>query len=60
MRLDGSVPVKYGLRLNTDDKYKSLKKQLADLCDMRADQLVLAEIGGAMVRVSKISWVSYY
>ncbi|XP_030848149.1 ubiquitin carboxyl-terminal hydrolase 32 isoform X3 [Strongylocentrotus purpuratus] len=50
VRLDGSVPVKYGLRLNTDDKYKSLKKQLADLCDMGSDQLVLAEIGGAMVR----------
>ncbi|XP_071486831.1 ubiquitin carboxyl-terminal hydrolase 32-like [Diadema antillarum] len=50
VRLDGSVPVKYGLRLNTDDKYKSLKKQLAELCDLTADQLVLAEIGGAMVR----------
>lgn len=50
VRLDGSVPLKYGLRLNLDDKYKTLKRELAELCDLSAEQLLLVEIAGAMVR----------
>ncbi|XP_022103734.1 ubiquitin carboxyl-terminal hydrolase 32-like isoform X2 [Acanthaster planci] len=50
VRLDGSVPIKYGLRLNMEAKYKAFKKQLGELCDLQPDQLLLVEIGGAMVR----------
>ncbi|XP_033627039.1 ubiquitin carboxyl-terminal hydrolase 32-like isoform X1 [Asterias rubens] len=50
VRLDGSVPIKYGLRLNMEAKYKAFKKQLGELCDLQLDQLLLVEVGGAMVR----------
>ncbi|XP_072043615.1 ubiquitin carboxyl-terminal hydrolase 32-like isoform X1 [Amphiura filiformis] len=50
VRLDGTVPIKYGLRLNMDDKYKVFKKQLGDLCGLTPEQLLLVEVGGAMVR----------
>ncbi|PSN41510.1 hypothetical protein C0J52_07225 [Blattella germanica] len=43
IRLDGSVPVKYGLRLNMDEKYSSVKTALACLCGVPAHLLRLAE-----------------
>ena len=52
MRLDGSVPIRYGLRLNMEAKYKAFKKQLGELCNIPPEQLLLVEVGGAMVRVS--------
>ena len=58
VRLDGTVPIKYGLRLNMDDKYKAFKKQLGDLCGLIPEQLLLVEVGGAMVRVSSYTRVS--
>ena len=51
VRLEGTVPHKYGLRLNMDDKYKAFKTQLGDLCGLSPEQLLLVEVGGAMVRV---------
>ena len=53
MRLDGSVPVKYGLRLNMDEKYRTLKKQLSELSGIPAMQILLVEIFGALVKVSE-------
>ena len=53
VRLDGSIPIKYGLRLNMDEKYKTLKKHLSDLCSIAVNQLLLAEISGALVKVKK-------
>ncbi|PIK33737.1 putative ubiquitin carboxyl-terminal hydrolase 32, partial [Apostichopus japonicus] len=50
VRIDGSVPLKYGLRLNLDDKYRTLKRELAELCNLSAEQLLLVEIAGAMVK----------
>ena len=35
-------------------KYKAFKKQLGELCDLQLDQLLLVEVGGAMVRVSSL------
>ena len=52
MRLDGSTPTKYGLRLNMDEKYKGLKKQLSQLTGIPMPQILLVEILGALVRVS--------
>ncbi|XP_041733827.2 ubiquitin carboxyl-terminal hydrolase 32 isoform X2 [Coregonus clupeaformis] len=42
--LDGSTPVRFGLRLNMDDKYTGLKKQLGELCRLKPDQILLAEV----------------
>ncbi|KAI0214877.1 Ubiquitin carboxyl-terminal hydrolase 32 [Lamellibrachia satsuma] len=50
VRLDGSTPTKYGLRLNMDEKYKGLKSHLGELCDIPATQLLLAEVFGALVK----------
>ena len=49
--LDGLVPIKYGLLLSTDDKYKTLKKQLARLCGLKPAQLLMAEVLGATIKV---------
>lgn len=50
--LDGSVPQKYGLRLNMDEKYKVLKKELSVLTDIPAEQILLVEIMGPVVKVT--------
>uniref|UniRef100_A0A673Y7S3 Ubiquitin carboxyl-terminal hydrolase 32 n=1 Tax=Salmo trutta TaxID=8032 RepID=A0A673Y7S3_SALTR len=42
--LDGSTPVRFGLRLNMDDKYIGLKKQLSELCSLKPEQILLAEV----------------
>ena len=52
MTLDGSVPVKYGVRLNMDEKYKVLKKALSELTDIPTNQILLVEILGPVVKVS--------
>jgi hypothetical protein len=52
VRLDESCPVKYGLRLNMDEKYRGLKKQLGDLCGLPTSQLLLVDVFGTLVRVS--------
>ncbi|KAM4627447.1 ubiquitin carboxyl-terminal hydrolase 32 isoform 1-T1 [Polymixia lowei] len=44
IKLDGSTPVRYGLRLNMDEKYTGLKKQLSELCSLKPDQILLAEV----------------
>uniref|UniRef100_A0A8C2KPU4 ubiquitinyl hydrolase 1 n=1 Tax=Cyprinus carpio TaxID=7962 RepID=A0A8C2KPU4_CYPCA len=44
IRLDGSTPVRYGLRLNMDEKYMGLKKQLSELCSLKPEQILLAEV----------------
>ncbi|XP_077995197.1 ubiquitin carboxyl-terminal hydrolase 32-like isoform X2 [Glandiceps talaboti] len=50
IRLDGSIPKKYGLRLNMEDKYKDLKQNLSGLCDLTPQQILLVEVFGAMIR----------
>ncbi|XP_076876132.1 ubiquitin carboxyl-terminal hydrolase 32-like [Brachyhypopomus gauderio] len=44
VRLDGSTPVRYGLRLNADERYSGLKSLLSELCLLRPQQLLLVEI----------------
>lgn len=34
MLLDGSVPIKYGVRVNSEGTYLDLKKKLSDLCGL--------------------------
>lgn len=51
VRLDGSVPVKYGLRLPMDATYLLLKERLAALCQLSSDHILLAEVSGNMIKV---------
>ncbi|KAJ8916678.1 hypothetical protein NQ315_000323 [Exocentrus adspersus] len=50
VRLNGDCPVKYGVRLNSEAKYMELKEQLRDLCDIRPDRLLLAEVAECQIR----------
>lgn len=51
MKLDGSQPVRYGIKLELDDKYRRLKEIISDLCGLPPASLRLAEVYGAMVKV---------
>uniref|UniRef100_A0A6Q2Y5E1 Ubiquitin carboxyl-terminal hydrolase 32 n=1 Tax=Esox lucius TaxID=8010 RepID=A0A6Q2Y5E1_ESOLU len=44
IKLDGSTPVRFGLRLNMDETYTGLKKQLSELCGLKPEQILLAEV----------------
>ena len=52
VRLDGSQPVRYGLKLEVDDKYRALLVALSRLTGIKKSNLLLVEIFGAMIRVS--------
>lgn len=53
IKLDGSTPVRYGLRLNMDEKYMGLKKQLSELCCLKPEQILLAEVHTSNIKVSQ-------
>ncbi|XP_055640764.1 ubiquitin carboxyl-terminal hydrolase 32 isoform X2 [Toxorhynchites rutilus septentrionalis] len=48
--LDGSVPVKYGLRLNSEMKYWDLKKQLSELCNLDPELMLICELSSSQIR----------
>ncbi|XP_050522495.1 ubiquitin carboxyl-terminal hydrolase 32 [Daktulosphaira vitifoliae] len=50
IKLDGTVPVKYGLRINTDDKYLVVKSKLSSLSGIPFNNLKLVEIIGAQIK----------
>ncbi|XP_062872717.1 ubiquitin carboxyl-terminal hydrolase 32 [Trichomycterus rosablanca] len=50
IKLDGSTPVRFGLRLNMDEKYTGLKKQLSELCSLKPDQILLAEVHSSNIK----------
>ncbi|CAI6345795.1 unnamed protein product [Macrosiphum euphorbiae] len=50
IKLDGTVPVKYGLRMNADDKHSVVKSKLSSLSGISANNLKLAEIIGAQIK----------
>lgn len=52
IKLDGTVPVKYGLRMNADDKYSVVKSKLSTLSGIPTNNLKLTEIIGAQIKVS--------
>ncbi|KAI8749325.1 ubiquitin carboxyl-terminal hydrolase 32 [Biomphalaria glabrata] len=54
-KLDGSVPVKYGLRLNMDEKYKTLKREVSNLSNIPVEELLIVEVSGPIVK-SKLQW----
>ncbi|XP_072834635.2 ubiquitin carboxyl-terminal hydrolase 32 isoform X1 [Pogona vitticeps] len=49
-KLDGSTPVRYGLRLNMDEKYTGLKKHLSELCGLKPEQILLAEVHSSNIK----------
>ncbi len=51
MFLDGRQPVKYGLRLEIDEKYRLLKEELGKLCDIPPSRLLLVEMYASNIRV---------
>ncbi|KAL7731872.1 hypothetical protein ACLKA6_017449 [Drosophila palustris] len=48
--LDGSVPIKYGLRLNSDCKYGDLKHKLATLCPLQPSFMLVCELWNSQIR----------
>ncbi|KAK4322970.1 hypothetical protein Pmani_006294 [Petrolisthes manimaculis] len=50
VRLDGSVPVKYGLRLNSDSRYYDVKQHLHVLTSIPPYQLMLTELANAQIK----------
>jgi len=52
VKLDGSVPVKYGMRLNMDSKYSAVKEHLSQLTGLPACKLTLAEVASAQLKVN--------
>ncbi|XP_072557158.1 ubiquitin carboxyl-terminal hydrolase 32 isoform X1 [Paramormyrops kingsleyae] len=50
IKLDGSTPVRFGLRLNMDEKYTGLKKQLSELCSLKPEQILLAEVHASNIK----------
>lgn len=51
IKLEGSTPVRYGLRLNMDEKYMGLKRQLSELCSLKPEQILLAEVHTSNIKV---------
>ncbi|NWU88909.1 UBP32 hydrolase, partial [Upupa epops] len=50
IKLDGTTPIRYGLRLNMDEKYTGLKKQLSELCGLKPEQILLAEVHSSNIK----------
>lgn len=50
--LDGSVPIKYGLRLNSECKYADFKAELSNLCQLDAKLMLVCELSNSQIRCS--------
>lgn len=50
IQLDGSVPIKYGLRLNSDSKYADFKVELSKLCHLDAKLMLVCELSNCQIR----------
>lgn len=48
--MNGTTPIKYGLRLNSEAKYLELKEQLYKLCNIAPERLLLAEVAYSQIR----------
>ena len=50
---DGAKPIKYGIKLNSDDKYKDIRKPLTKFTDISEGKLLFIELNGPHVKVCK-------
>ncbi|XP_037024901.1 ubiquitin carboxyl-terminal hydrolase 32 isoform X4 [Bradysia coprophila] len=48
--LNGQVPVKYGLRLNSESRYIDFKKELSKLCNLDASLMLVCELSSSQIR----------
>jgi ubiquitin carboxyl-terminal hydrolase 6/32 len=55
MFLDGRQPIKYGLKLEMDEKYRHLKEELSKLCNLPSSRLLMVEVYASNIRVSGTS-----
>lgn len=44
------VPIKYGLRLNSDSRYSDFKKELSQLCQLDANVMLVCELSNSQIR----------
>ena len=51
---DGAKPIKYGIKLNSDDKYKDIRKPLSKFTDISEDKLLFIELNGPQDRKSVV------
>ena len=51
VRLDGSVPVRYGLRLNMDARYSAVKQQLQLMSGVHEASILICELAEPLVQV---------
>ncbi len=58
MYVDGRQPVKYGLKMEIDDRYSQLKEELSSLCGIPTNRLLLAEVASSLIRVRR-NWLEY-
>lgn len=49
MLLDGSVPIKYGVRVNSEGTYLDLKNKLSELCGLPPESMLIVELSGACI-----------
>ncbi|XP_061723016.1 ubiquitin carboxyl-terminal hydrolase 32 [Cydia pomonella] len=49
MLLDGSVPIKYGVLVNSEGTYLDLKKKLSELCGLAPESMIIVELNGATI-----------
>lgn len=48
--LNGSVPIKYGLRLNSESRYWDLKKHLSILSNLEPEKMLVCELANAQIK----------
>jgi ubiquitin carboxyl-terminal hydrolase 6/32 len=48
--LDGTMPTKYGLRLNSDCKYWDLKNHLSKMCHLEPERMLVCELYGSQMK----------
>lgn len=46
VRLDGSTPVKYGLRLLADDRFEAIKEKLREYTGLPCDRMLIVQLSG--------------
>lgn len=48
---NGARPIKYGIKLNSDDKYRDIRKPLSKYTEIDEDRLLFIELNGSHVKV---------
>lgn len=49
-KLDGSCPIKYGIRLNSECKYWDLKNHLTPMCSVDPKSILLCQLEGSQIK----------